>query len=52
MLLLAEDKRPLDRFREIDLSQIDQADPAQRLTIRQGLPRGSHGLDPIELFLA
>jgi HD-GYP domain-containing protein (c-di-GMP phosphodiesterase class II) len=52
MLLLSEDKRPLERFREIDLSQIDQDDPAQRLTIRQGLPNGSYGLDAIELFLA
>ena len=52
MLLLAEDKRPLERFREVDLSQVDQDDPAQRLTIRQGLPNGSYGLDAVELFLS
>jgi HD-GYP domain-containing protein (c-di-GMP phosphodiesterase class II) len=52
MLLLDGEKRPLSRFREIDLSQLDQADPSQRLTIRKGLPNGSFGLDPVELFLA
>lgn len=51
MLLLAEDKRPLQRFREIDLSQMDQEDPS-RLTIKAGLPNGSFGLDSVELFLA
>jgi HD-GYP domain-containing protein (c-di-GMP phosphodiesterase class II) len=52
MLLLDGEKRPLARFREIDLSQLDQADPGQRMTIRKGLPNGSFGLDPVELFLA
>jgi hypothetical protein len=52
MLLLDGEKRPLQRFTEIDLSQLDQGDPATRLTIRQGLPNGAYGLDPVELFLA
>lgn len=52
MLLLSEDKRPLQRFREIDLSQLDQDDPKARLTIKAGLPNGAFGLDPVELFLA
>lgn len=52
MLLLSGDKRPLERFREIDLSQQDDDDSACRLTIRQGLPNGAYGLDPVELFLA
>jgi HD-GYP domain-containing protein (c-di-GMP phosphodiesterase class II) len=51
MLLLDCDKRPMARFREIDLSQFDQGDPS-RLTIRKGLANGSYGLDPVELFLA
>jgi hypothetical protein len=51
MLLLAEDKRPLQRFREIDLSQMDQDYPS-RLTIKAGMPNGAFGLDAVELFLA
>lgn len=52
MLLLAEDKRPLQRFREVDLSQLDQENPKERLTIKAGLPNGAFGLDPVQLFLA
>lgn len=52
MLLLSEDKRPLQRFHEVDLSKLDQDDPKARLTIKAGLPNGAFGLDPVELFLA
>jgi HD-GYP domain-containing protein (c-di-GMP phosphodiesterase class II) len=49
MLLLDAQKKPLERFREIDLGDSDEG--AGALTVRQGLPPGAHGIDPSELFL-
>jgi hypothetical protein len=46
MLLLDPDKRPLERFREVDLGEEGEA-----LTVKQGLPPGAYGIDPAELFL-
>lgn len=51
MLLLGPDKTPLERFKEIDLGKVERDDQGVALTIRRGLPNGSFGLDPVELFL-
>jgi HD-GYP domain-containing protein (c-di-GMP phosphodiesterase class II) len=48
MLLLDGDKRPLERFREIDLGEGGEGGD---LTVKQGLPPGAYGIDPSELFL-
>lgn len=50
MLLLDEHKRPLARFKEIDLGDLD-ASSNEPLTVKGGLPPGSYGIDPSELFL-
>lgn len=52
MLLLAADKTPLPKFREINLGEIEQDERGAPLTIKRGLPMGAYGLDPVELFLA
>jgi HD-GYP domain-containing protein (c-di-GMP phosphodiesterase class II) len=49
MLLLDASKQPLERFREVDLGEMEEADAP--LTVKQGLPPGAYGIDPSELFL-
>lgn len=49
MLLLDTGKKPLERFKEIDLGAMEDA--GQPLTVKQGLPPGAYGIDPSELFL-
>ncbi|MBS0456330.1 MAG: DUF3391 domain-containing protein [Proteobacteria bacterium] len=51
MVLLDADKRPLPEFLALDMSQIEADAQGRLLTIRRGLPEGSHGIDPAELFL-
>ncbi len=51
MLLLGPDKSPLDRFRELDMGETELDEAGAPLTIKRGLPNGSYGLDPVELFL-
>ena len=51
MLLLGPDKSPLERFRELDMGETEYDENGAPLTIRRGLPNGSYGLDPVELFL-
>src|SRR5690606_42095807 len=51
MLLLGPDKSPLERFRELDMGETEFDETGAPLTIRRGLPNGSYGLDPVELFL-
>ncbi|HEX5755646.1 MAG TPA: HD-GYP domain-containing protein [Arenimonas sp.] len=51
MLLLDRNKRPLEQFRPLDLSQVDHDDNGEPLTVRSGLPVGAYGIDPKELFL-
>jgi len=52
MLLLDTDKRPLARFREIDLGGEEATGTGEAvLTVKQGLPPGAYGIDPSELFL-
>ncbi|HEY0661028.1 MAG TPA: HD-GYP domain-containing protein [Lysobacter sp.] len=49
MLLLDENKAPLERFKEVDLGEVEQG--GQPLTVKSGLPPGAYGIDPSELFL-
>ncbi|QSX79216.1 HD-GYP domain-containing protein [Agrilutibacter solisilvae] len=49
MLLLDVDKKPLAKFREIDLGEIEHE--GEPLTVHKGLPPGAYGIDPSELFL-
>lgn len=51
MLLLDANKRPLPDFRVVDLSQLPQGEQHDALSIRCSLPRGAHGIDPVQLFL-
>jgi HD-GYP domain-containing protein (c-di-GMP phosphodiesterase class II) len=50
MVLLDEAKRPLSDFRTVDLSLIPH-DQKDALSIKCSLPRGAHGIDPVQLFL-
>lgn len=51
MLLLDPDKRPLPQFRTVDLGDPHAPESQAGVSIARGLPRGSHGIDPTELFL-
>ncbi len=52
MLLLDEDKRPLQDFVSVDLgAQQQQSNGKYALSILSGLPQGAYGIDPAELFL-
>ena len=51
MLLLDRDKRPLEQFRRLDLSQVEHDQDGTPLTVKSGLPVGAYGIDPKELFL-
>jgi HD-GYP domain-containing protein (c-di-GMP phosphodiesterase class II) len=51
MLLLDPDRRPLPQFRTIDLGDAHGPESQAGISIAKGLPRGSHGIDPAELFL-
>jgi len=51
MVLLDAEKKPYSEFREIDLMVETQLPDGSRLDIKRGLPPGSHGIDPKELFL-
>ena len=51
MVLLDADKKPLPEFLAIDMSMVENDESGRLLTIRRGLPEGSHGIDPSELFL-
>jgi hypothetical protein len=46
MLLLDSNKEPLEKFRLVDLSRMDEA-----LSVVRGLPRGAFGIDMKEVFL-
>jgi len=52
MLLLGSDKSPLSKFREVNLANVELDALGGPLVIRRGLPSGTYGLDPVELFLA
>lgn len=49
MILLDARKQPYPEFRELDLRH--QADDDEAITIRRGLPPGTHGIDPEDMFL-
>lgn len=51
MVLLDSDKRPLAEFREMDLMAETRTREGKRLDIKRGLPPGSFGIDPEELYL-
>jgi HD-GYP domain-containing protein (c-di-GMP phosphodiesterase class II) len=51
MLLLDPERRPLPQFRTIDLSDTQGPESHAGISITKGLPRGSYGIDPSELFL-
>ena len=51
MLLLDEDKVPLDQFHTIELGEVMQDAGGQPLSIKHGLPPRAYGIDPAELFL-
>jgi len=51
MLLLDENKTPLARFHEIDLSEIELDVQGQPLTVKCGLAPGAYGISTSELFL-
>ncbi|MBS0193077.1 MAG: DUF3391 domain-containing protein [Proteobacteria bacterium] len=51
MLLLDADKQRLPDFVALDMSVVESDANGRLLTIRRGLPEGSHGIDPSELFL-
>lgn len=51
MLLLDELKTPLAQFRSIDLSVQEYDERGRPLHVKCGLPAGSYGIDPQELFL-
>jgi HD-GYP domain-containing protein (c-di-GMP phosphodiesterase class II) len=51
MVLLDAEKKPLQQFASIDLSDMIEGSDGDALNIRRGLPQGAHGIDPAELFL-
>lgn len=51
MLLLDELKTPLAQFRSLDLSVHEVDERGRPLHVKCGLPAGSFGIDPHELFL-
>jgi putative nucleotidyltransferase with HDIG domain len=51
MLLLDVDKTPLKQFRVLDLGEVERDDAGQPLSVKNGLPTGAYGIDPVELFL-
>lgn len=51
MVLLDAGKKPLTDFREVDLMVETETEDGKRLDIKRGLPPGSYGIDPEELFL-
>jgi hypothetical protein len=51
MLLLDADKTPLKQFRVLDLGEVERDDAGQPLSVKNGLPTGAYGIDPVELFL-
>ncbi|MCY7355042.1 MAG: HD-GYP domain-containing protein [Lysobacter sp.] len=51
MLLLDDKLRPLPEFRTLDLGLVREDEQGRPLSIRRGLPPGSHGLDAATLFL-
>ncbi len=46
MLLLDSNKEPLEQFRLVDLSRLDES-----ISVAKGLPRGAYGIDMKEVFL-
>ncbi len=46
MLLLDSNKEPLQQFRLVDLSRLDES-----ISVARGLPRGAYGIDMKEVFL-
>lgn len=46
MLLLDSNKEPLEQFRLVDLSQLDES-----ISVARGLQRGAYGIDMKEVFL-
>ena len=51
MLLLDELKAPLKQFTSLDLSLHEYDAQGRPLNVKCGLPAGSYGIDPQELFL-
>ncbi|MBD8525801.1 HD-GYP domain-containing protein [Pseudomarimonas arenosa] len=51
MVLLDSGKRPLAKFRSVDLEKVELDAEGQPLSIRSGLAAGAYGIDPHELFL-
>jgi putative nucleotidyltransferase with HDIG domain len=51
MLLLDADKTPLKQFRVLDLGEVERDDAGLPLSVKNGLPTGAYGIDPVELFL-
>lgn len=51
MLLLDAAKQPLAEFAVVDLARVETDARGEPLTVRAGLPLGSYGLDPAQLFL-
>lgn len=52
MVVLDDEKRPLRRFRDIDLMAVDEgAGGRPSLMISAALPPGAYGVDAVELFL-
>lgn len=51
MLLLDAAKQPLPEFAVVDLAQVETDAAGQPLAVHAGLPLGSYGLDPAQLFL-
>ena len=51
MVLLDSGKRPLQRFRNVDLEMVEYDEAGNPLSIKSGLAAGAYGIDPHELFL-
>ncbi len=52
MLLLDEDKKPLQEFTSVDLgAQLPLRNGKYPVSIQSGLPQGAYGINPAELFL-
>jgi HD-GYP domain-containing protein (c-di-GMP phosphodiesterase class II) len=51
MLLLDADKLPLSSFQTVDLAEVELDPQGQPLTVKGGLPSGSHNINLKELFL-
>jgi HD-GYP domain-containing protein (c-di-GMP phosphodiesterase class II) len=51
MLLLGADKRPVDTFRKLDLSEVETDAEGRPLSVKGGLPVGAFDINLKELFL-